>query len=707
MAVASLMYSDVASRSKWLVMLACGAPNKLWQGQMNAYLRQVDRSGPWVAEQIQGKFMDMVCEIGLAFCKEGTLQRIGFKLPHLRSAPSSGEVIMEDDLAKHFVRYAMHLAANRLLREMWLWFGWPARSALWRPGCAVAGDALLRLKEDYEAYRTLVEQAEERGTAELKEMVDRSLFKLCTVQQLVKIAEEEDWEVVPRLQQWANQRWLKIMQSQLAEDGFNCVKKGARGQQNRIGREHLAYQDLIHSKIVSVAHNFTGIQTQVNELPHNDSCLDRECFHPKYASMSVEPKGLVSFSQKSDWFSPAAPGLMVPHADLALTKVLVEENAWSQTHLLWQGCVMKIDHEIAVRRVSKAGAPVAEPQWLLPLHHIPGSLALFWPLEAPMQAADNLWLLQPQKGIRQVEMHAVYNLEEWEAIDISWISHVGQLAVGVPEALHELPWSIRAKQTTEVQPLKQIAARAAFWTFKQPVLDRFLTLFDVDVPRGGDLFDFLQALVSHCLHDMEPAAILDLLACRLPVETHLCSNMYEELLMADEGVVGLSPDEQKDIHEAKQKVVECKRATSTFSSRFASRMQEVPPLVIAVPAPAGRGKKRKKGPGDDPPGPGRLPPGDLTQASLRDFAPPGCSIWRSNTQGAWSGHAPPYSRISFSWGLYGHRRAAVLVLRGLWERYCVLKGFRCPQGCTVPGLFDDAAEFDVLPSVAGSSGLVR
>ena len=64
---------------------------------------------------------------------------------------------------------------------------------------------------------------------------------------------------------------------------------------------------------------------------------------------------------------------------------------------------------------------------------------------------------------------------------------------------------------------------------------------------------------------------------------------------------------------------------------------------------------------------------------------------------------PPFARVSRSWQLWGHRRAAVLVLQDVWEKALLLDG-KGTEDCPVQGLFGTSAEAEAaLPAPGGAA----
>ena len=89
-------------------------------------------------------------------------------------------------------------------------------------------------------------------------------------------------------------------------------------------------------------------------------------------------------------------------------------------------------------------------------------------------------------------------------------------------------------------------------------------------------------------------------------------------------------------------------------------------------AKAGKGGKRSKQP-QDPLRQLRIlsmvPDGAITQAEAKQMLPPFASIWNNWKDGAWCAHQQGHGRTSGTWLEYGHRGAALHVIRDCWQKY--------------------------------------
>lgn len=81
-------------------------------------------------------------------------------------------------------------------------------------------------------------------------------------------------------------------------------------------------------------------------------------------------------------------------------------------------------------------------------------------------------------------------------------------------------------------------------------------------------------------------------------------------------------------------------------------------------------------------------PEDLPQAALKKFLPEGCTVWRNNVVKGFSGHCPPYKRVTKQAALFeGERGAALEILRVLWQQHAIINMLDLAADCWVAGLF--------------------
>ena len=522
-----------------------------------------------------------------------------------------------------------------------------------------------------------------------------------TVQQLVAIAQREAWVFTDKFRASVDRRCRRVLQTQIAEDGFNREKAQARSVATRIGREHLAFKALIESDVLGDVHHHDVIAPQGGLVPERGLKMPKQASRPLVRDMSVDCDGMVSYQAKTTWHSAPAEGLMRPYADLATIAEAVRCDTWPMLRSLWFGALMSLNHHIVVRRKSGDGP---WGPWLLPLQDMRNSCCLFWPM-VELRHDDITWF-EPSRDVDLSRMLIpVWNVSDWQAWRVEWLSPVGQrVSRGLDRASAGAHWRIRAHPTGKAENLLRVAARCGFWRLSLQFLQKLMEFEHVDAGAGAGLFDVLWGLVQHILGTTDEET-LGVLSARLDVSSHSTANVYDDLLACDEAMAALDRNDQQELDQEQKKA----RAAETSCVEF--RQCSVQKRTSLWPKAASRPKRAAR-PGRGRPNAGAerlaLPHGDLLQPDLKPLCPPGGSIWRANQSGGWSGHFPPFPRVSKAWALYGHRWSAILVLRSFWESYALMQGEDVQTVCPVEGLFnadmEAVTEGAVLGRGSASSG---
>lgn len=197
---------------------------------------------------------------------------------------------------------------------------------------------------------------------------------------------------------------------------------------------------------------------------------------------------------------------------------------------------------------------------------------------------------------------------------------------------------------------------------------------------------------------LNDAEVLQIVAIRMGDQSCHQNTFLDEIMEIDEAVMCLDKAEEKEVRQQQEAAKSTKAANLVFQERYRVKLVAVQAAQAAAAKAKAKPKaKARASPPPDPPGP--LPQGDLTQAQIKHMCPPGGSVWRANIQGSWMGHYPPMPRISYSWGIYGHRYSAIKLLRSLWESWAVIHGREVPRDCPIEGLFQAVGEADAAAVV--------
>jgi hypothetical protein len=306
------------------------------------------------------------------------------------------------------------------------------------------------------------------------------------------------------------------------------------------------------------------------------------------------------------------------------------------------------------------------------------TMVLLWPAEAqeiPQHGAAQKHCVSftPSEtaGCLRELYHCVWDPSAWEAHRIAWRSPLWQYEqLGRSRASAALrPWKLRAFAEGKPQKLLEAAAAACFWSLPRSFLAKLSRYVGAEPPQENGLLDILESLVVKIL-GLSPTEAVDVLALRMSNMEGRRHSAIEDFLEADSAFLCVSREEMADLQQEAQRASAKSPALSEYREAWVKRRNAVkPPDTVAASANGAR--KRGRGQSSAPKA---LPPGDLTQAQLRPLLPEGGFLWRGNKAGCWSSHYPPFPRCSRSWQLYGHRTAAIFVLRDVWERALTMQG---------------------------------
>ena len=90
-------------------------------------------------------------------------------------------------------------------------------------------------------------------------MVNRSIFKLMPVIQLVEMLKRTAWEVTDRIQEFCRSRFSAIFQSKLIEDGFHYERVAQDSQPRKKLTEPRAWKALVKGSLLHDNHKFQRV----------------------------------------------------------------------------------------------------------------------------------------------------------------------------------------------------------------------------------------------------------------------------------------------------------------------------------------------------------------------------------------------------------------------------------------------------------------
>ena len=102
-------------------------------------------------------------------------------------------------------------------------------------------------------------------------------------------------------------------------------------QNNRVGRELLAYGNLVESDVVKL-HKYIEVEQRTEFIARGET-FEQSLIKPLMADMSISTKGMVGHSSSPSWESVNRSHSHQGHADMHFMIDIVEKNVF----FLWSG----------------------------------------------------------------------------------------------------------------------------------------------------------------------------------------------------------------------------------------------------------------------------------------------------------------------------------------------------------------------------------
>jgi len=222
------MYADLDNYKKQVLISVVVAPLRKWHGSQNVQLRDTTSSLEWVKAQCKEDVLRHVLDTVAILGSQSTCLLIGIETNFADDTFEDGVVgarcVREDSLASHLGSMVIALMCSRLR------WGMDFVQASTRRACLLADsdEQQVAFIDDWRRAREIVDEAEACGVVQVAQIAKRSHVKTMPGQQLTAVLEQAGWLATQTVVDFARARSLRLMGTQLLEDGFNVQKKGAR-----------------------------------------------------------------------------------------------------------------------------------------------------------------------------------------------------------------------------------------------------------------------------------------------------------------------------------------------------------------------------------------------------------------------------------------------------------------------------------------------
>ena len=651
--VSAMVLSDWSNLRYCRIILAAAQRAQEWHSSTNKALRCSDDIEKWIVAQCTGAFMEHVTSIVFACESPALLQEAQFMVSASTCRHcDDGEVICEDEFADTFGQICSSLAAHRLRRMLWLVWGWPwSMSAVLEE--SYADETMKRFDTDLHVWTAL--QSSKNQVKEVQRLIQRHPFQKSSCRQLISAWVDRDtpnFAVDLRALQRSHCR--VACPTQLVEDMIGTAKNAKVVKMaQKFRRPELAMASILQHKVITQKHRWHTVNAETPIGPKSVR-LDDSCFKAKVAHRSMDWQKVCSHERAPGFYSPKAENYSTNHADLPLLKACVEAGDVNLAADAWMADLFSVGHRVVFRLPSEL--PKYAGVWYHALHHFDKSSVLAWPGSLVQMAGLAEYFFERARGVSAPVLIPVWNLTGIVAATFKWRSFAWQWrrfqGSGSELTARVLPF-------LDVGPVAvaELAVRCAFWKLSRAFVVRFSAqVWGLNIPAKASLCVALQTVVQHVFPGIAPGELLAILQLRMAVNDTLAS-FATAILEVDEAQVAMDRQDIEKLTEEQKSAEDMQVERQEFVFEYAKVRNSLDP------------PKRKA----ESTAPKSLPA--LEQKNIKQFLPPGASVWRSNTRDEWCGHMPPHKRIQASFIAFGGEEGAALdVLRRLWQQWAHLGG---------------------------------
>ena len=593
---------------------------------------------------------------GAEVLKELGCHTVGCHSTYEEMDPEHPIVLGEDDLAARLGDLTLALATSRL-RTAVVAAGYPYKFVLLADpevGDAVAAEVI----QDFEDWQSLQLEGDRfwRKVAARHPLRTAHSLQLWS---LLRAAGGVRSETLVRLVrgQFSGVTATKIVEDAVREERVEegrVVNKKMSGQR--------AWNTLVTARLEETKYRFRAVPWSAQEITRG--AKDRSTaglFSPNAKSTPASFRDIVSAKSSPPYTSLSPSMSIAPSEDRALHKHLKQTDAMHAGKNSWLSVLGRGKRQLLSHPTMFDG------RWFISCGTAGGSCCLGVPVEEVL-GSDKAFLRVAQ--VDAIYFLPIYNLYTWKSMMFTWRSPLGArvrcgswLATGL--VLHPL---------AAPAPLVEMAAREAFFDIPKSGLLRIGAFLEADLDSKGTLATILVGLCVFVLGALTEQEKLVILRKRLTrnddMTAFLQSEEAKDLL------------EKSDVHKLEKEAAE-EAAEEDPMASGGSIKHAIKALAAEMRlAPGGRGKggPRARGRGRDSGArgsadgakkPRKYPPSlklddDFDIKDIEELLPAGARIAADRLDQSWRLSAYG-TRTTRSWGLYGQREAALLLVKIAWD----------------------------------------
>lgn len=277
-------------------------------------------------------------------------------------------------------------------------------------------EVVAQFRIDHDAFQ----QLKTKNGAWFRHCAERSVFNKGCVRQLVRAFELSNWQMTQEIKVHIEKRTKVIAGSQVVEDLFQRASRREREGTNNRSSPMSIYSHVIKKRVLSSVHRYEEPDMSTVPVQRGHARIHRDAMHPKVADATLPVQKVTGApSSKPSWYSPGFANLPQAHADLVLIEHLYRFELWDQGPRCWLATFFR-GGRYMVRRPLVDG-----DEWFFVLGSICDSVVALVPA-AVCRIGNFRYYSFPANGVDPVIM-PVLDLDEWEALTITWESPLGQM----------------------------------------------------------------------------------------------------------------------------------------------------------------------------------------------------------------------------------------------------------------------------------------
>ena len=369
------------------------------------------------------------------------------------------------------------------------------------------------------------------------------------------------------MRDWARRKYKSLIQTQIAEDGFQRERRKETTSAAKVLNETTAWYTLIKKNVLGKVHRFKQFQMQPMRRGVRKT-IDKKQLHRASASKPWDKLSDIQneASSNATWWTCNSSNWNKPFAHLELQRYCLADPQWpariDRIALSWLSCMFN--------RASLLVRPRGTNTWFFAIGTLAQTIGIGWLAEPVHDPQGHVAGYLPQKDvpsdprelIRYLPVTSVWPMaaSEYEAMHFKARGPLATICAfnathstasapaasssssGSKPVVHPPPQVMRpgvmAVPLSEPEPLIKAAARTCFagWTTK--LLKDLASHIGVDLMAGDKLFQVLTQLLNHILQPLAEEDLLAILALR-----EFKKDPMDDLLHSEEIVgVGLGKD---------------------------------------------------------------------------------------------------------------------------------------------------------------------